>query len=276
MGSLDVWKEKDIPALERMIVEGPLTLVFVHAEWCGHCDTFKKKMWNEASQMPNKTMNTASIHYDMLENTSLADAKIEGYPSLLLVGTDKKAADFVGESGTRTNAMPQPTTKEQLEKILTAPISEPVKNANSIKPELFPNEPSVASSVALPTVPPKNNSVPLPTVPRKNNSVPLPTLPSPPVSTRSFAPAPVETLEGPPDVLTDLVQTQKLETQPLQRGGGKRGGGLMESLLKITGEAAHAGVLLATAAEYARRSKKTRRASKRSKKTLRKRKTRAA
>jgi thiol-disulfide isomerase/thioredoxin len=274
MGSLDVWKEKDIPALERMIVEGPLTLVFVHAEWCGHCDTFKKKIWNNVSQMPNKTINTASVHYDMVENTSLANAKIDGYPSLLLVGTDKKAADFVSPDGKPTNAIPQPKSKEELERLLTASIPEPVKNANSVKSELFP---SAAAPVSTPAAP----SVPLPTLPPKTNAVPLPTLPpkplpSPPVSTRSYAPAPVETLEGPPDVLTDLVQTQKLETQPLQRGGGKRGGGLMESLLKITGEAAHAGVLLATAAEYARRSKKTRRASKRSKKTLRKRKTRAA
>jgi thiol-disulfide isomerase/thioredoxin len=273
MGSLDVWKEKDVPALERMIVEGPLTLVFVHAEWCGHCDTFKKKIWNDVSQMQNKTINTASVHYDMVENTSLSNAKIDGYPSLLLVGTDKKAADFVSPDGKPTNAMPQPTSKEELERLLTTPIPEPVKNANSVKSELFPSAvPSAPSIPSTPSAPP----VSLPTVPSKNNSVSLPSLPSPPVSTRSYAPAPVETLEGPPNVLTDLVQTQKLETQPLQRGGGKRGGGLMESLLKITGEAAHAGVLLATAAEYARRSKKTRRASKRSKKTLRKRKTRAA
>lgn len=275
-----------------MIVMGPLALVLVHAEWCGHCVNFQKNMWKEATQMPNKTINTASVHYDMLDKTSLANAKIEGYPSLLLVGTDKKPADFVDSVGVRTNAMPQPVSKEKLEEILTTPVPSPVRNANSVVSTLAPSaasatpEAPVANAVLPSPLPAQGNTRPVANAPlsspqptpgntRPIANAPLPS-PTAEASRNSYRPAPVDSLEGPPDVLTDLVRTQKLETQGLQRGGGQRAGGLMESLLKITAEAAHAGILLGAASEYARRRSKTRRSSRKSKKTLRRRKARTA
>ena len=267
---MNVNSEKDIQEFENMIVMGPLALVLVHAEWCGHCVNFQKNMWNKATQLPNKTMNTASVHYDMLEKTSLANAKIEGYPSLLLVGTDKKPADFVNTVGVQTNAMPQPVAKEKLEEILTAPVPSPVQNANSVLSSVVPS----VSAAPAPAPAPVAETVSLPSsLPAPGNTRPL-DLPSP-TPTNSYRPAPVDTLEGPPNVLTDLVRTQKLETQGLQRGG-QRAGGLMESLLKITSEAAHAGILLGAASEYARRGRKTRRSSRKTKKTLRRKKIRSA
>lgn len=276
MGHVNVNSEKDIPAFEKLLGSG-LTLVLVQAKWCGHCVNFQKNMWNEATQMPNKTMNTASVHYDMVDKTSLANAKIEGYPSLLLVGTDKKPADFVDSVGVQTNAMPQPESKEKLEEILTTPVPTPVQNANSVVPTLVPSA-ATAAPAAASAAPSANTSAPvaLPSpLPAPGNTRPI-ALPSPTAPRNSYRPAPVDTLEGPPDVLTDLVRTQKLETQSKQLGGGQRAGGLMESLLKITAEAAHAGILLGAASEYAHRRSKTRRSSRKTKKTLRRRKARTA
>ena len=119
-GKIDVRSKNDISDFEKLIVQGPLTVVLVYADWCGHCQTFKEKTWNKVSQLPNKTVNTASVHYDMLENTSLANSKIEGYPSLLMVEPNKKPVEF-NESGTNTttNAMPQESV-DNLESIVTS------------------------------------------------------------------------------------------------------------------------------------------------------------
>jgi hypothetical protein len=55
------------------------------------------------------------------ENTSLKDAKIKGYPSVLVVGKDGKPAVFKGAAGEEepTNAMPN-ADLETLEKIVDA------------------------------------------------------------------------------------------------------------------------------------------------------------
>jgi thiol-disulfide isomerase/thioredoxin len=119
---VDVRKSSDIPAFENMLGLGPITLVLVYADWCGHCQRFKHDMWDEVTRMPNKTINTASVHYDMMDKTSLAPSKIDGYPSLLLVGKDKKAAEYTLPNGTITNAIPTPTNKEQLTQIVNTPV----------------------------------------------------------------------------------------------------------------------------------------------------------
>ena len=99
-----------------------MAVILVHAKWCGHCQTFKDKIWNKVPNSSTNTINTASIHHDMLEKTSLANAKIEGYPSLLLVGKDGKPAVY-NKDGKTTNAMPQPTTAEELNRIVNTPVT---------------------------------------------------------------------------------------------------------------------------------------------------------
>ena len=119
---LDVRSAQHIPAFENMLSKGPMTIILVYADWCGHCDTFKKNIWKPLNSTPNRTMNMASVHYDQLENTSLKNSAINGYPSLLVVGTDKEPATFDSESGT-TNAMPNANDIQTMKKIITTPVS---------------------------------------------------------------------------------------------------------------------------------------------------------
>jgi hypothetical protein len=115
--SVDVRSQKDIKDLERDIKIGPITIVLIYADWCGHCTRFKEDVWKKLTSKPSK-VNLASIHHDQLTNTSLRDAKIRGYPSVLVVGRDGKPAVFKDE-GEPTNAMPQPDY-ETLEKIVSS------------------------------------------------------------------------------------------------------------------------------------------------------------
>jgi thiol:disulfide interchange protein len=117
---LDVRSLADIPLFEKLLKEKRM-IILVHADWCGHCQTFKEKVWKNVPNSSTNTFNMASIHHDMLEKTSLANAKIEGYPTLMMSGTDGKLADIKNERGEMTNAIRQPATAAELQKMVTVP-----------------------------------------------------------------------------------------------------------------------------------------------------------
>ena len=258
----DVRSKKDIAAFEGLLGRGPLTIVLVYADWCGHCQTFKQNMWNEVSQMPEKTVNTASVHYDMVENTSLKNAKIDGYPSLLLVGTDKKPATFKTEEGA-TNAMPAPESVEELKSMVNTPVSEPVSNANTVATKVVNNS--------------KTNSTNVASINTVNNIVETNVVNSNSKTVNTYRPANSSDLPVPdtaPDVTAKpAAALQQMETGQ-QKGGSssQRGGnGLLATLTKITAEAGHVGTLLVAATEYPSLIKKlTRRRKRKAKKTMKK------
>jgi len=107
---VDVRSDKELGDFEKLLGNG-LTIVLVYADWCGHCKTFKQNTWNKVVNMPSRTLNISSVRDDMLPKTSLASAKINGYPSLLLVGDDKRPAEFTSPEGEPTNAMPNTEIK---------------------------------------------------------------------------------------------------------------------------------------------------------------------
>lgn len=261
----DVRSKKDIAGFESLLGKGPLTIVLVYADWCGHCQTFKQNMWNEVSQMPEKTVNTASVHYDMVENTSLKNAKIDGYPSLLLVGTDKKPATFKSEEGA-TNAMPAPTSVEELKSMVNTPVSNTVSNANTMAQKVLSNAKSTNTvNTSINTL---NDMVDTNTVEltRSSNSNSR--------TVNSYKPSNADDIPV-PNTAEDLSMKpalQQMETQQ-QKGGQRQTGGnsLLATLTKITAEAGHVGTLLVAASEYPSLLKKlTRRRKRKSKKTMRK------
>jgi hypothetical protein len=88
--------------------------------------------------MKNKGMNMAMIESDMIPKTSLANVPRKFYPTLMLVGPDKKAATFLDENGEPTNSMPRKNTleedKETLSALLQSPNTHPTVK-NSVNPE---------------------------------------------------------------------------------------------------------------------------------------------
>jgi hypothetical protein len=83
--SLDVRSLADIPMFEKLMKKGPKMLVLVYADWCGHCTHFKEGIWNKQNLSKIHGANTASVHYNMVENTSMKNANIEGYPTVFEV-----------------------------------------------------------------------------------------------------------------------------------------------------------------------------------------------
>jgi thiol-disulfide isomerase/thioredoxin len=106
---VDVRSDKDVPQFESMIKTGPV-YVLVYADWCGHCQRFKQETWDDVAKSNNKKVNTAALHYDMVNKTSMKNAKIEGYPTLFEVKPTP--------TSNVSNAIPTPQNKEDLEKLV--------------------------------------------------------------------------------------------------------------------------------------------------------------
>lgn len=208
MPYIDVRSKSDIPQFESMIKMGP-TIVLVYADWCGHCTRFKQNMWDEVAKSEMKNMNTAAVHYDMVENTSMKKTPIEGYPTLFEVKRSAK------ENIAKPVSTPQ--TKEELETLIGTEMNENMKRGE----RMITN-----STIA---------------------------------SQNTFTPEPVESL--PPDLGADEVMEQKTVQSAVQAGGSK-GGSLLETLLKVSADTAHAVVLAGSAIELSKRLKK-RKATKR-------------
>lgn len=266
---VDVRSKKDVGAFEGLLGSGPLTIVLVYADWCGHCQTFKQNMWNQVTAMPNKTLNTASVHYDMVENTSLKNAKIDGYPSLLLVGTDKKPATFK-EDGSQTNAMPAPQNIEELKNMVNTPVNTPVSNANTVATNVVNNAKTPVNTMnnLINNEGMNNNETINTPVTNSTNNVY-----SNAKNVTSYEPEDAKLLSV-PDTSSDMARNSVLPQTEIRNqtkvGGGQRGGSetLLTALTRITMEAGHAGALLLAATEYADLGKRfTRRIKKRSKKT---------
>jgi len=122
---IDVRSKNMIANFEQLLGRGPLTLVFIYADWCGACHRFRDEVWSPLTQLKNATMNRAAIREDMIANTSLANVERKFYPTLLLVGKDKKAATFVDENGVSTPAMPRKPTLDEDKESLTALVNSP-------------------------------------------------------------------------------------------------------------------------------------------------------
>lgn len=204
---VDVRSPKDIPKFESMIKTGPV-FVLVYADWCGHCKTFKQKMWDDVANSPNKSVNTAAVHYNMVDQTSMRNTPIEGYPTLFEVKPTSKA--------NVTKPIQTPQTKEELETLVGVNTT----NANTMDPNLIRSQRITQNSLNA----------------NKN----------------SFEPDMAENLPPEPE----LESEPKAARAPLRGGGVKSGGSLMETLLKLSADSAHAIILAGSAAELSRRWKK--------------------
>lgn len=229
---VDVRSKSDVAGFETLLEKGPLTLVLVYADWCGACHRFKENKWNNVLKMPNRTMNISSVREDMLPETSLANAKVPHYPTLLLVGKDKKPAEFTMPNGEITNALP-PAAKENVSQIVQTPVPElPEPEAvNALVNEVSsaPPEPTGAATVA----PSSGNAMP----PAMSN-----------------------------DLQQSIQNATTVANKPTKNiiGGARVGGGLFTALQKIASKST-------AAFKLKRRTRKGKKMTRKQRKTLRKR-----
>lgn len=136
---VDVNSEDKLSELNKRISIGPVTLVFVYADWCGHCTKFKPEM-DKLEASPDRSIQTARIRDDMLPKSSLNGTKINGYPSLMLIKKNGEATTFKDKDGEVTNAIPEHNDLNKMMTIVrSAGTPEGMKLLNGEQPNTSKN-----------------------------------------------------------------------------------------------------------------------------------------
>lgn len=133
--TLDVRKDSQINQFNALLKQQPFTLVLVYADWCPHCHEYLPT-WKKLGNLPGRNANMARVHYDMQEKIpSIANAKIQGYPSVIKVLPDGTIEEHVTEEGETTNALPNMRDVNEMKKNLKI---KPVSNLIKPKPKELP------------------------------------------------------------------------------------------------------------------------------------------
>lgn len=113
---VDVDSVKKVKEFESLI--GPV-LVFVYADWCGHCQHYKP-MWKELENDPNRSLNMASVRDDMFSKTSLTQrAKpVTSYPTVMLIDEKGNAVNFKGPNAPDSQSVPDHNNMETMRAIV--------------------------------------------------------------------------------------------------------------------------------------------------------------
>lgn len=148
---IDITDNSQLGELDKRISIGPITLVLIYADWCGHCKKFKPMM-DSLEQLPQRSVQIARVRDNVLPNSAVANIPNEGYPSLMLVKPDGTAATFQTKEGKTTNVIPDHTDEQKMTALITqAGTPEGVSLLNSSQPanEIQEMSPPSASNMSM-------------------------------------------------------------------------------------------------------------------------------
>jgi len=119
--SVDVRSDDDISMLNDILGNNKLTVILIYADYCGHCHKYKDDVWDSLVADENRKNGMASIHYDQLEKTPLANTKVSGYPTVLVLGENKTPINFKNkETGEEEVDYPESKNKENMSQLLNS------------------------------------------------------------------------------------------------------------------------------------------------------------
>lgn len=97
MDPIDVTDMSMLGDLKDRIKKGPITMILVYAPWCGHCQTYKP-LYEKFENNPNRNIQIARVRDDMVDKANITNAKIEGYPSVILVNKENKVIEEISDN----------------------------------------------------------------------------------------------------------------------------------------------------------------------------------
>ena len=128
---VDVRTEADIGKLMDLIKKNKIVLILIYADWCGHCGTFKDQVWNPLSGMKDRKVPLAAINEKVLGKANIMKGvKVDGYPFVAMMGQDGRPAEFEGDAGEPTNAVPNTRDLAGMQELVRTDPEEVVNSTN--------------------------------------------------------------------------------------------------------------------------------------------------
>ncbi len=133
----------DIKELKKLFDKSKVVILVVFANWCGHCQTMKKNIWDPLCKRKDVNVeNVAAVESSVLEGANEKEIleKVEGYPTVLKI-----------KNGRPVESIPLPSTvdemktlvqnaKEESEAVETAPFQQTNQRVATPYPQTNMNE----------------------------------------------------------------------------------------------------------------------------------------
>jgi thiol-disulfide isomerase/thioredoxin len=108
---LDVHSKEDIAKAIKQIMKGPVTILLVYADWCGHCHDLMPH-WDAAANSPNRTVPSIKLNEKNTEefnsalnslNKKQSSVHVSAYPTVLVLDNKgNKITDVQGKKDTES------------------------------------------------------------------------------------------------------------------------------------------------------------------------------
>ena len=108
---LDVHSKEDIAKAIKQIMKGPVTVLLVYADWCGHCHDLMPH-WDAAANSPNRTVPSIKLNEKNTEefnsalnslNKKQSSVHVSAYPTVLVLDKrGNKITDVQGKKDTES------------------------------------------------------------------------------------------------------------------------------------------------------------------------------
>lgn len=244
----------DVKQLKKLLKESPVVMLVVFANWCGHCQTMKKNVWDPMCKRQKvNANNVAAVESSVLESAGEEGKEIlknvSGFPSVLEV-----------VNGKIKKSIPPPQTVKEFEELVNnAEKKSMMMGSPGSTP--FPKQTSAAAASAndkmYNEIEPSSTSITEDTD-LYNQTEPLFTPEQPEKASSSLFTRQSRQYTPEVDILNQYDQEQQQEQKPLTGGGGN----LYNTLRNINSGILPAGILgmtrLALRGGRRRLSKKTR------------------
>ena len=117
----------DIQDLKKLFSKSKVVILVVFANWCGHCQTMKKNIWDPLCQKKDVSAeNVAAVENSVLEGANEKEilANVEGYPTVLKI-----------KNGRPVETIPLPSTVEEMKTLVDQAKQESESGEQEIKGE---------------------------------------------------------------------------------------------------------------------------------------------
>lgn len=248
---LDVRSSSALKDMEKRIREGPVTLVLVYADWCGHCHQLMPH-WDKAASSAHRSVQAVKVNEKMLPkvnsmmnrsiNQQAPPINVSGYPTIIMV--DNKAnqvtqVEPVKDAAVLSKAMNQVGPLADQAQAQEAQEAQPAQTAQTAQTAQPAQTQEVVEEPITPSLPSEADMV----LPNRSNSMNRMAM-----NTSS----PMANVQ--PESLSLYAETAPTKVDPLR----KTGGSLYSSLSQSAYTLAPAAVLMGMASAMMTKRKGTR------------------